>query len=75
MKNTQLDISKLKAVMKANRWSGRQLSFAIGLSSEAVGNWLSGRSDPSATNLKKACDVLGLDINEVFISEKAEAAA
>lgn len=55
--------------MTANRWSARQLGLATGVSGAAIENWLKGDSIPSAINLKKICDVLGVDIADAFVEE------
>ncbi len=75
MKQIRIDFDKIQQIMADSRWSSRQLAFASGLSGGAVDKWLSGASTPSAVNLKKICDVLKIDIGDVFVEEVFERVA
>lgn len=72
---TRIDADKLRNAMKSQRWNGRQLGIAVGLSPYAVDHWLRGKSVPSAVNLKLVCDKLGLNIADLFVEETFERAA
>lgn len=71
----KIDTDKIRRAMDEQRWNGRQLGMAVGLSAFAVDHWLRGTSTPSAVNLKLVCDKLGLSIADVFIEETYERAA
>lgn len=72
---TRIDAEKLQNHAKSNRWSARQIAKEAGLSDTGVHLVLKGKVDPSATALKKICDVIGFPIEEAFIDDAFKLAA
>lgn len=69
-----LDHKKIADHARDNRWSATQIAERIGVTPNTVLNVFKGEANPSATNLKAICDVIGLPIEEVFIETERAAA-
>ncbi len=58
-----LRADRLKAVREARGWSQRELSRRCNLAENMIGKYEVGQAEPTASNLKVICDVLGISID------------
>jgi|GEM_PF-5469619 len=70
-KVVQVNFKKIQKHAKENRWSGLAIAREAGISASAVSQLFKGKVEPSAVNLYKVCDVIGLPIQEVFTTRRA----
>lgn len=63
---TQIDLAKLNAAAADLGFSSHEIGRRTGIPQSTVIATLVGRSKPSAERLKEICDVLDLNINDVF---------
>ncbi len=68
----RIDYEKLKETAKKLRFSEGAVAKAVGISSSMVNVIFSGKNEPTATKLKKICDVLEIPIQDVFITDTYE---
>lgn len=54
---------KLRALMRARRYSQAQLGLALGLSQNVIGKWSRGESDPRLREAARLAEKLGVDVN------------
>jgi len=71
--NTLIDYQKIESFAKRERWNARQIALATGISSNTVGNIFKGTTEPRASSLKRICDLIGLPIDQAFISAETSA--
>ena len=71
----KLDSKLLRRTMYELGLSTYQVAAAAGLPQPTVSTIMLGQRKPSAERLKAICDVLDLDINDVFISDAEKMAA
>lgn len=57
---------KLKEGMEINNVSGKELARMINVSPSTISNYLSGIRSPDTQTLLRLCDILHLDIYELF---------
>ena len=70
----RIDFKKMRDAAAAQRLSTRTIAEqAGGMTHSTVYGVLRGETNPSAINVKRICDVLGLPVGEVFIETKAAA--
>ena len=74
MKNTgKVDSKRIKQAAKEKGFTGNRLAREANVSGATVHFIFGGTVDPKASNLKRICDVLGLPIEDAFVSTKKAA--
>lgn len=64
----RLNIDLLQSAFKKSGLTQTEAAFAAGVTTGALIRWLNGeRVEPRVFGLKRFCDALGLDINDVLI--------
>lgn len=66
-----VDFGKLKKAADVRGLSGNRVARESGLSNGAVHLILNGKVEPSAVNLKKICNVVGVPIEDAFTTRRA----
>lgn len=67
MRKFKIDIPKLKKAMQAERYNGKTLAFAVGVSQDVIYRGLQGSTIPNAETFRAICNLLNVDMNEMFI--------
>lgn len=71
----KINFEKLKTVAADLGLSTYQVGAVSGVPQTTVAAIFAGKVSPAAEKLKRICDVLDLDINDVFITDEVKAAA
>lgn len=67
-----LNVTTIEAAMQRLGLGGPALARAVGVSREAVSNWLAGESIPRPSNLASLASALKIDVQELFVTDPAE---
>lgn len=66
----KLDYINIGKRIRAERISLKSLADASGVSERTVSNWLSGATEPNASQLKALCDFIGIEIKDAYKQEE-----
>lgn len=70
----EIDFQRLREAAKTKGLTVREIAARAGeITHATVHSILTGKTDPSARNVKRVCNVLDVPIEDVFIEEKAAA--
>jgi transcriptional regulator with XRE-family HTH domain len=64
--------SSIQAALAAKGWDQKQLAEAVGVSGQAVTNWLKGADFPRPTTLLKLASILALSFDQLVQSNQAD---
>ena len=65
-------MERLAALRRRNLLTQADLAQQLGVSTQAVRNWESGRAWPRMRYLRQLCEVLGVSIGELLTPEEQE---
>lgn len=57
---------KIRALREAKGISQRELAEALGVDQSAVSNWERGKAEPTAFNIRRIADLLGVEPGDLF---------